>query len=362
MLGHAGMVYQYGVESLWLVNDPAKSHSIGLVGLYIDVFAMFTFFFISGYFIPASIKGKNDRRFFVSKFKRIMIPWIVAVLTLIPAYKTIFLYSRGLPQESWYSYFHFFQRAGADPNFFANDPTQQWLWFLPVLFLFQIAYWVLSKTRLLSLKLSMKTAVILTFVLGLIYSKVISGLGLKGWYYSHLLDFQRERLLVYFMVFLLGTLCYELKIFDAAKRNMKYFIISNVLLAVGLTIYTLISLNFFFNIVYPERNYFYISEQADVIVYYSSVLLTMLTLMHIIIDAFRFYFNKKGRFMEHMNKNSYYVYILHMIVLGSIALLLVNFSIPLFIKYPILAVSTFIASNFLVYLYRTVKGSLFNTK
>jgi hypothetical protein len=40
------------------------------------------------------------------KFKRLMIPWVIAVLSLIPLYKVIFLYSRGLPQEHWATYFH----------------------------------------------------------------------------------------------------------------------------------------------------------------------------------------------------------------------------------------------------------------
>ena len=42
------------------------------------------------------------------RFKRFIVPWIVAVLTLIPLYRIIFLYSRQLPQEHWASYFHMF--------------------------------------------------------------------------------------------------------------------------------------------------------------------------------------------------------------------------------------------------------------
>ena len=108
ILYHAGFMYQSTMESNWIVVDPVKSDSIGLVGLYIDIFVMAIMFFISGYFIPASLKGKSSLEFIRSKFRRIMVPWVVAVLTLIPIYKILFLYSRGLPQEEWFSYFHIF--------------------------------------------------------------------------------------------------------------------------------------------------------------------------------------------------------------------------------------------------------------
>ena len=55
--------------------------------------------------------------------------------------------------------------------------------------------------------------------------------------------------------------------------------------------------------------------------------------------------------MSLLNKNSYSVYIIHVIVLGLIALALLNIPIPAFAKYLILAILTFVASNILVYAY-----------
>lgn len=255
--------------------------------MYLDLFVMFILFFISGYFIPYSVKSKNAWSFLKSKFNRIMIPWIVAVFTLIPAYKTIFLYSRALPQEEWFSYFHLFQRTGTDLGFFASNPAQNWLWFLPVLFLFQVLYFALSKTKLLSFKISLRAGVILTFTTGLIYSLVISFADLKGWFHSPLLHFQRERLLVYFMVFLLGSLCNKLNVFDSNRKTRKNYILSNVVLTVSLGIFTATALNFFFNMVDPGRNYFFVSGSVDRILYYISVLLSMLSFLYIFIYVFR---------------------------------------------------------------------------
>jgi len=348
ILLHAGIVYEPILLDTWIVSDPSKSGSIGLIRMYLDVFVMFTLFFISGYFIPKSLKNNTDLDFIKSKFKRIMIPWIVAVSTLIPIYKIIFLYFRGLPQEEWYSYFHFFQRIGSDLSIFSNDLNQSWLWFLPILFLFQVLYFVLSKTKLISLNISLRTGVLLTLIIGVIYSMTISILGLKGWTLTTLLDFQNERLLVYFLVFLLGALCYKHRVFDANKRSKKYLIIFNILLMLGLGIYTIVALNLFFNMIDPARNYFFISENIDRIIYYTSQLISMLSFIYIFVDLFKFNINKSGRLWTVLNKNSYYVYIIHIVVLGIIALPLVNLAIPAFIKYLILTILIFIISNIIV--------------
>lgn len=55
--------------------------------------------------------------------------------------------------------------------------------------------------------------------------------------------------------------------------------------------------------------------------------------------------------MEHLNKSSYQVYIIHMIVLGIIALTLVNLEISGFVKFILLTTSTYIISNSIVVAY-----------
>ncbi len=352
VLLHAGIVYETILEDTWIVSDPSKNSSIGLIRMYLDLFVMFIIFFISGYFIPKSLKNKTAWEFIKSKFKRIMIPWIMAVFTLIPAYKFIFLYSRGLPQEEWYSYFHIFERAGGNPYLFSDNPVQNWLWFLPVLFLFQVVYLGLSKTKALSMKLSLKTGVILTFVISLAYSLVISFNDLSGWFNSPLLHFQRERLIVYFMVFLLGTLCYKLNVFGSNEKNRKNYIWANVVLTLVVSVFTVVALNLFFNMISPDRNYYFVSELVDRIAYYITLLLSMLGFLFVFIYLFRFNFNKSNGLMTQLNKNSYQVYIIHVVVLGAIALPMMHLNIPAFVKFIVLTVVTFAVSNILVYFYR----------
>ncbi|MBW7992015.1 MAG: acyltransferase family protein [Planctomycetes bacterium] len=222
VLVHAGDVYEstgmWG--SFWIVDDSTTNNISGLLGLILDIFLMATMFFISGYLAPASLKSKKGWTFIKSKFTRLILPWIIGVLTLIPLYKVIFLFSRNLPQEHWTTYFHFSK---------GNISGQSWLWFLPVLFLFNILYLLFSKAKIRVPNISLKGAVFVTFLIGWVYSAGMDIFGLRGWTKIGLLDFQNERLLIYFMVFLLGALCFRLKIFDAKpKSKMLYHIVNSI--------------------------------------------------------------------------------------------------------------------------------------
>ena len=94
-------------ESFWIVDDPSNNDISGIIFLILNIFLMATLFFISGYLAPESLKNRSRKEFIVAKFKRLIIPWFIAVLTLVPIYRIIFYYSRGLPQEPWFNYLYF---------------------------------------------------------------------------------------------------------------------------------------------------------------------------------------------------------------------------------------------------------------
>lgn len=358
---HSAITYAPVLENMWIVSDPSKSGGLGLLVIYLDIFIMFIMFFISGYFIPQSYNKASFWSFTKSKFRRIMIPWMVAVFTLIPMQKLIFLYSRGLPQEEWFTYFHLFAREGGNPGFFADAPAQSWLWFLPVLFLFQVVYAGMARAGLLKIRISLKAAVLLTFSLGLAYSMLIAILNLNGWFDSPVLHFQKERILIYFMFFLLGSLCYKLKVFESNTKAKGYFILSNVVLMISISAFTIVAMNFFYNILDPSRHQFLVSELIDGLLYYTSVLLSAFAFMYIFIYIFRNKLNKSGKILGEMSRNSYAVYIIHMIVIGVLSLIFLNFSFPAFVKFPIVAIMSFMLSNLIVSFYRrTLQQSLSN--
>ena len=184
VLYHVGGVYEAaGLWGwFWIVDDPDTISWVGIMGIAFDLIVMPAIFFISGYLIPNSLRGKTWWEFLKVKFRRLIIPWLIAVVTLIPLYKVIFLYSRGLPQENWTTYFHL-----------TNPNSQNWLWFLPLLFVFSLLYLVIDKVGIHFSKVSLTWVVIISFLLSLVFSYFLGGLfGFRSWTLTPLLDFENE--------------------------------------------------------------------------------------------------------------------------------------------------------------------------
>jgi hypothetical protein len=344
---HASLIYEKSgfPAAWWIVYDSSNSDFPGLLFLGLDIFVMSTIFFISGYLTPMSVKNRNSWIFIKSKFKRLIIPWIFAVLTLIPLYKVIFLYSRNLPQHTWTSYFHWSNGIW----------SQNWLWFLPVLFLFDILYLLLSKVNINTSNFTLKKAVILLFLTGVIYSFCFDILNLQGWTKTIFIDFQNERLLIYFLIFLLGSHCYRLKIFESQSPGKKLYIALNSTAWIPIILYLVFLL---YPLIKPG-NYLF-SENVDTLLVWINFHLSLLAMLYILINTFRYYFYKQGKIGEVLNNNSYNVYIIHTIVLGGIALIMLNTEIYSMLKYFILIISTYIISNLLVSFYRSaIKSKIF---
>jgi len=294
---------------------------------------------LSGFFMPLSMEKKKGWAFLKSRFERLIIPWIVAVLTLIPLYKIIFLYSRNLPRESWTTYFHW-------SNGIWN---QNWLWFLPVLFLFDILYLRLSRANIKISSITLTKALWAIFLIGFVYSFCMSIFKFQGWTKTILIDFQNERLFIYFVIFLFGSLCYKLKIFESDVTSKKLYVVINCTAWIPLNLYILVLINFFIR---PGN--FIFSEITDRILLWFGFHLSLLCLLYLMVTTFRYYLNKNGKILKALNENSYYVYIMHVIVMGSIALIMLNTTIPSLLKYLTLAVSTWVISYLIVYFYRNL--------
>jgi fucose 4-O-acetylase-like acetyltransferase len=347
VLYHAGIVYEssgFGAW-VWIVHDPATNDLVGILSfLVIDIFVMATIFFISGYLTPMSLKNKNGWAFLKSRFRRLIIPWIIAVLTLIPLYKVIFLYSRGLPQERWTTYFHFSN---------GNISSQNWLWFLPVLFLFNLLYVLLSSANWVPPRIPLKSAIVAIFFIGFVNSFGMDMLGIRGsWTHTPLIDFQNERLLLYFMIFLLGSLCFRQNVFASKPKGKTLYMVVNAIAWIPITSYIFFGLIPFFT-----SDGILISPVVDKLVLWLSFYLSLLSLLYLLIQTFWRYLDKPGRIWSELNQNSYYVYIIHLIVLGGIALLLLNSALPSLLKYLTLTVSTYLASNLIISLYRQAATS-----
>lgn len=346
VLIHAGGIYESsgGWALFWIVDDPSTNHLSGVLFSIIDIFVMPTLFFISGYMIPMSLKNKNGYEFLKSKIKRLMIPWMIAVLTLIPLYKVIYLYSRGLPQETWTTYFHWSSGLW----------SQNWLWFLPVLFSFDLLYMLISRINFLPGKISVTFAVAAMFIIGLLNSVAIDVFGLCGFTKTALINFQNERLLIYFMAFLLGALCFKRQIFASKPTSKKLYIAVIFTAWIPITLY-----RFFYAKSFMMTGNTVFSEAVDTLLLWSSFNLSLLCLLYLSVETFRRHFEKSGKIWNELNKNSYFVYVIHVILIGAIATPLLNSSMPSFLKHLSVTASAYLICNLISYFYRkAIKSNL----
>ena len=335
---HASVVYEkYRVGGeWWIVVDPSGSDLPGILFLILNIFVIAAIFFVAGYLAPLSLENKSEWEFLKSKFKRLMVPWAIAVLTLIPLYKVIFLYSRNLPQESWTTYFHW-----------SALWSQNWLWFLPVLFAFDVLYLCFSRIKINTSYITFKKAFWAVLFVSVLYSFLMDYFNLHGWTKTIFIDFQNERILIYFLVFLLGSVCCKQKVFESNLKNKKLDLILHCTGWIPINLYIFLLI---YSLVKPDD--YLISEIADTLLLRLNFVLSLAYLLYAMITAFRKYLNKQGRFGGELNKNSYGVYIIHVIIIGFIALNMVNTAIPLLLKYLIVTVLSYIACNLIISFYR----------
>lgn len=336
---HAGLVYESsGIPAFfWIVDDPSTNHLSGILNLIIDIFAMASIFFISGFFATLSLRRRGGWDFLKWKFKRLMIPWAMAGLTLLPLYKVIFLYSRGLPQQSWTSYFHWSNGIWG----------QNWLWFLPVLFLFNVLFLSLSKLNALVPFHTLKKAIVVAFLIGLIYSLCMDIFEGQGWTKTLLIDFQNERLLIYFMAFLIGSLFFKMRAPNSKLKSKTLLVFVSCAVWIPITLYLLFVIH---SLVKPGA--YLISEIADTFLTQSSILFSLICILWLAVNTFSSYLDRQGKVGKELARNSYSVYIIHVIVIGGVALVLLDTPLPSVLKHLILVVLTFIVSNLIVSLTR----------
>ena len=343
VLYHVGGVYESaGLWGwFWIVDDPDTMSWVGIVGIMFDLFVMPTMFFIAGYLTPPSLETKTGWAFVKSKLKRLMIPWLLAVLTLIPLYRVIFLYSRGLPQENWLNYFHF------------NSPnSQNWLWFLPLLFVFNLIYLVIEKSGIKFPKVSLVWFAVISFVLSLGFSYVIGSLlGFRSWTLTPILDFENERLLAHLLFYIAGTICYKRNIFAELPKRKTLYIIASSIAWLPVTGHIIVRLWPFFVPGYT------ITTQYQLL-WFASFHLSSLVMVYIMVESFRFYVTGTNSLWKALNRNSYGVYIIHVIIIGLFGTLLLGTQLPVLIKWVLLVVSSYVGSNLIVSIYRKTRRAL----
>jgi hypothetical protein len=204
-------------------------------------------------------------------------------------------------------------------------------------------------------KITIKRAVWAVLLMSVLYSFCMDFFKLHGWTKTVLIDFQNERILIYFMIFLLGSLFYKHKTFESEWSSTKLDLILHCTGWIPINLYIFLLI---YSLVKPGE--YLISEVADILMFRLNYVLALGYLLYVMMTTFRKYFKKQGRIRKELNNNSYYVYIIHVIVMGTIALAMHDAAIASILKPLILAVLTFAVSNLIVSICRKVIQLIFS--
>ena len=143
----------------WYTKDTALSELVLDIAMVIYVFIMPILFFVSGYFAVPSYEKHGERAFYLRKFKRLILPFIIGSAFLTP----ILLYVRqinwslqqGVPLVTYYSLWinHFRSINTISMELASQSQTIaiQHLWYLCILFVYFIIFGLLYKIRIISL-------------------------------------------------------------------------------------------------------------------------------------------------------------------------------------------------------------------
>ncbi len=168
-------------------------------------------------------------------------------------------------------------------------------------------------------------------------------LGLHGWTKTLLIDFQNERLLIYFMMFLLGSLCGKRKVFVSGWHHKKLDLILHCTGWIPLNLY-------FFLLIYSLLNpgKYLVSDLVDTFFLRLNFTLSLAYLVYAMVTIFRKYLNKQGTLSRALNANAYGVYIIHVVVMGGLALPMLDTAMSGLPRLLLLTVSTFGASHIIM--------------
>jgi hypothetical protein len=246
-----------------------------------------------------------------------------------------------LPQENWTSYFYF------------NTPnSQNWLWFLPLLFVFNLIYLSADILGIKFPKVSLAWMAGISFVLSLGFSYVIGGVaGFRSWTLTPLLDFENERLLAHFLFFIAGTMCYRRNVFAELPKNKTLYIVASSVAWLPVTGHIFVRL-------WPFMSPSFSVTPLYQFLWFLSFHLSSLVMVYVMVESFRLYVTKTGKLWAILNQNSYGVYIIHVILIGVFGTLLLNTGLPAVVKWLTLVFATYAGSNLAVSLFRMVRSSL----
>jgi glucan biosynthesis protein C len=131
-------VAAYATVAPWWIYHDVSFFAADITRELLDVFIMPVLFFVSGYFVLPSLQKRDVSKFIVDKARRLLIPWVLAVLVITP------LLFYDTPNQTikpfWKYWLSFLLGFPTQLVYLPQTLTQGPYWFISLLFAFFVVF------------------------------------------------------------------------------------------------------------------------------------------------------------------------------------------------------------------------------
>jgi len=362
---HSGASYT-SMVAFWPYHDANPSNFIEILTILLDTFMMTILFFIAGYFALPSLQKKGSTGFLKDKFKRLGIPWLIVMISVLPALDYFHYFTQSVDSGTqphgygmhWllsmrkFAEFYVGRMPMSEYLNMTEHTYQRYMWFLSLLLLFFVVFWLLTQTNQKwgrpmeqgegEEPPSKKTVniawtgvglgSILIFVgVKIFFSSPANPIDLVWFSLGNIFQFQLAKLAFYIPAFGLGVYAFSKRWFVHGQGfgrpgvwSWTVFILMVVNMLVARTMTRLIN---------PP-----IALQAAFLVLYP---LWTLSLLGFFVSLASRRWNTSSTLNRSMAANSYNMYLVHYIFVMTLPLVLSGWTgVPVLLKFGLVAVST----------------------
>lgn len=334
---HAVMAYQIDPRGGW-PKDMMSSPIMDWIYHYLHSFRMPIFFLVAGFFADFLNRKIGLTAFLRHRYKRIVLPFFLSVLVIVPICGLVFSFYRNLNEITNSIFFDHILKGAAHWTGFYH------IWFLYYLILIYILYlafkYLMEYLKVKSLKLTeMKYFITVIFLIGIQYL-FFSG-QVEPW--TGLIP-KPGQLLYFGYFFALGVIINKSHDFLFQYKYLRYSY-----LVFGLVI-------LYFTHTYEDAmNY----ELYSVLISIQTALLVLGNMA-----VFMNLFNRESAFLRYFSDSSYWFYLIHFPIVVLLQILMINMEINLWFKFSFIITFTTLFSliTYHYFVRYTWVGTLLNGK
>ena len=298
-------------------------------------------FFLAGASTRFSLDSRSGKRYILERMKRLLIPFILGMLILVPPQGYFARVSRGKPVGNYFQQWKYFWTTVSNiPYDGGLGPAH--LWFILYLFIISIVGLFIirsfktdgMKTFLLKLKDKLTSKYSLVFTVLIFFIADMTPLAIA-----------QKNILIFLIVFLMGYIVYgDNNYLDYMDRNKRK---SLIIALIFFVFYTGVIL-YYYNL---DKN-MTIALKVLLSIMRNGIMITTIVA---IIGFGRKYLNRGGKVLDYLNKACFPVYILHQTIIVIVAYYLLNYTLPIYVSILIIIGSSILITFGIYEILRRIK-------